>query len=96
MFLYIAITFINSLLKLNRDRKPKATYIAYVDDAIKENDVSYIEIKKEPEIAIKNRENKPAPYKPPTLRPFALDTNLDYNNQIFYILIKFIQLFDKE
>ncbi len=47
------------------DLNPIATYSAYVEDAIREKLVTYIDIKNDPAIATENNENKPNPYKLP-------------------------------
>ncbi len=47
------------------ERNPKATYIAYVDEAINEKFVTSIDIKKDPAAATAKREKRPNPYKLP-------------------------------
>ena len=47
------------------ERKPIATYKAYVEVAINEKFVIYIDIKNDPAVATANKENNPNPYKLP-------------------------------
>jgi hypothetical protein len=53
------------VLKNITDLNPIATYRAYVEEAINEKLVIYIEIKKDPAAATENKENNPKPSRLP-------------------------------
>jgi hypothetical protein len=65
IFEYKAIIFINSVLNEMIDLNPNATYIAYVDEEIKEKVVIPKEKSIDPQTATENKENNPNPYKLP-------------------------------